>query len=452
LQNSHPQFIEQIRLLYGEASESFFLAMEAAAQTSIRINPFKNAHVFQDAENIEWCELGKHLKERPSFIADPLFHAGTYYVQEASSMFLYWVVRQILPELKKHTSAIKVLDLCAAPGGKSTLLASVLEEQDFLVANEIIKSRMPVLKENMQKWGTLNYACTSLDPKQFQALPHYFDLLVVDAPCSGEGMFRKDLESRNQWSPENVDLCAARQSRILEDVLPSLRSGGYLIYSTCTFNTKEDEDQINRLVEMGYEPVPITIPDTWQIQQCMQHTFKFPFHLTPGEGFYIACLRKPSNDNINHPIPKSKSLPYCNKSISAYLSEWFDKGASLSFIEHNGTYFALHKKHETIWEQLLGSAMVFQVGMPIGELDKNKALMPAHELAMSIFHNKNLPNIELNLTQAKQFLRKDVLQITEAALGWHIVRYNGFALGWVKVLGNRINNYLPASYRVLKAI
>ncbi len=452
MQNSHPTFIEQIRLLYGEASESFFLAMDTVPQTAIRSNPFKPSDQFKDEASVPWSSHGKLLSNRPSFIADPLFHAGTYYVQEASSMFLEWAVNQILPNLRAESNALTVLDLCAAPGGKSTLLASILNENDFLLANEIIKSRVPVLKENLQKWGTMNVAYSSLDPRQFQALPHFFDLIVVDAPCSGEGMFRKDLAARNQWSPENVDLCAARQQRILDDVLPSLKPGGCLIYSTCTFNTKEDEVQIARLVQMGYEPIPLNVPSDWQLQNCEFGSVKFPFHLTPGEGFYLACLKKPAEEVQNRHIPKRKSLPYCTKVLSAYFSEWFLDAKSLSFIEHNGFYYAMHKHHETIWEQFLGSGIVFQVGMPIGELDKNKSLVPSHELAMCIYHQPKLPSIELDLNQAKQYLRKDMLQVPGATIGWNIVRYQGFALGWVKVLGNRINNYLPAAYRVLKSI
>jgi len=452
LQNSHLKFIEQIRLLYPEASESFFAALQQEPQTSIRKNPFKLSNQFETETTLDWCELAYLLKERPSFIADPMFHAGTYYVQEASSMFLHWVLKQVLPLLKKDSQALKVLDLCAAPGGKSTLIASLLHEHDFLLANEIIKSRLPILRENLQKWGTLNFACSSSDPKYFQNLPAYFDLIVVDAPCSGEGMFRKDEDARNMWSLDNVALCAARQQRILEDVLPSLKEGGILIYSTCTFNEMEDEAQIRNLVAKGYEPIFIECPSNWQMQACENNAFKFPFHLTPGEGFYLACLRKPRTEESSTKHLRTKPLAYCNKAQSAVFAHWFQTDVALSFVEHNKVYAAITKAHEIIWEQLLGTGFVHQVGMPIGELDKNKNLVPSHELALSIFLNKELPSIHLDLMQAKQFLRKDNLQIPAAPLGWQLVKFDGFALGWVKVLGNRINNYLPAAYRVLKAI
>jgi 16S rRNA C967 or C1407 C5-methylase (RsmB/RsmF family) len=202
-------FKQEIRRLFGETvSESFFMAIANDPTTSIRLNPFKPSSAFKEETPVEWCNNAKYLQERPSFIIDPLFHAGAYYVQESSSMFLHHALKQLLAQF---TKPIKVLDLCAAPGGKSTLINSLLKKEDLLVSNEIIRSRVDVLDENLMRWGQSNVFISNNDPKDFSALKNYFDVIVVDAPCSGEGLFRKDKKAVDEWSESNVTLCAGRQ-------------------------------------------------------------------------------------------------------------------------------------------------------------------------------------------------------------------------------------------------
>ncbi|MBL7917944.1 MAG: RsmB/NOP family class I SAM-dependent RNA methyltransferase, partial [Bacteroidia bacterium] len=206
---------------------------EGKVPVSIRINPLKNAHVpFSVSGKVKWANEAYYLTERPVFTADPLFHAGCYYVQEASSMFIEFILKQTIDFGKE----IKALDLCGAPGGKSTLINSLLTDESLLVANETVKGRSDILVQNLVKWGRHNFVVTNSEPKAFSEIPNYFDLIVVDAPCSGSGLFRKTPEAIKEWSLEHVESCSLRQQKILSDVLPSLKSGGVLVYSTCSFS------------------------------------------------------------------------------------------------------------------------------------------------------------------------------------------------------------------------
>ena len=240
-----PAFTERMQQLLGNESETFFQALVSESPTSIRLNPEKTVNTdlpFSEllSRQVPWCSNGYYLKERPSFTSDPLLHGGAYYVQEASSMFLQVVLQQITED-----TPLRVLDLCAAPGGKSTLLANNLPKDSLLVSNEVIKSRASILKENIIKWGYDHIVVTNSDPNRFTGMKGAFDMILVDAPCSGEGMFRKDEKAITEWSENNLRLCEERQKRILSDVWDALAPGGYLVYSTCTYNPGENEDILN---------------------------------------------------------------------------------------------------------------------------------------------------------------------------------------------------------------
>ncbi len=258
-------FIKSIEQSPGFDKEAFEKVHESGGQiTSVRINPAKicnkqlaisnelcgltnnqSSIINNAAEKLLWSSNGFYLQQRPSFTLDPLFHAGAYYVQEASSMFLEEALKQTVD----LSQSIKVLDLCAAPGGKSTLIQSVINDTSLLVSNEVIKTRVNVLSENITKWGAANVIVTNNDAKDFQRLPDYFDVIVVDAPCSGSGLFRKDPDAIREWSEQNVQLCSQRQQRILADVLPALKDDGVLIYSTCSYSQEEDEAIADWLIE-----------------------------------------------------------------------------------------------------------------------------------------------------------------------------------------------------------
>src|SRR5690606_35373595 len=240
--------------------EQFQTAIDQPSRTSIRLNPFKSFSSAWPQSPIPWSKDGYFLEERPSFTLDPAIHAGAYYVQEASSMFIEHVLNSLAIPRGVY------LDLSAAPGGKSTLLSSYLGHEGLLVANEVIQSRAQILKENLIKWGLGNAVVTNNDPDHFEPLEGFFDLVLVDAPCSGEGMFRKDPQAREEWSPDNVQLCSARQKRIMDKAGALVKGGGYLLYSTCTFNEQENEDMIRFLTEeFAFEPVKIPLDASWNI-------------------------------------------------------------------------------------------------------------------------------------------------------------------------------------------
>jgi len=234
------KFQNRIKIQFGNDSEQFLTSLENSPVISVRKNPKKITDLWIDNEKVPWCNEGYYLSQKPIFTLDPLFHAGCYYPQEASSMVVDWILRQIISIPDNPI----VLDLCAAPGGKSTLLASWMDGKGLLVANEIIRNRSLILLENMVKWGYPNCVVTQNSPSDFSPLRHFFDIILVDAPCSGEGMFRKEKKAAEEWSESNAAMCAVRQRKILDEIWGSLKPGGILIYSTCTFNPSKNEENI----------------------------------------------------------------------------------------------------------------------------------------------------------------------------------------------------------------
>ena len=286
-------FITRTRALLGNEFDSFEAALQADVPVSIRINEKKGTPAPSmsgaPCERVAWCDTGYYLPERLSFTFDPLFHAGAYYVQEASSMFLEQAIRSHVK------TPVRCLDLCAAPGGKSTHLAAYLPEGSLLVSNEVIRSRSHILAENIAKWGNPDCIVTNNDPEEIGRLTHFFDVIVADVPCSGEGMFRKDTDSTGEWSVANVALCAGRSRRIIHDIWNALKPGGLLIYSTCTYNTEEDEENIHHITEeLGAEALPIPVKAEWQTTGPLKYghpVYRFFPHKTRGEGFFLAALR-----------------------------------------------------------------------------------------------------------------------------------------------------------------
>ncbi|HEX6847692.1 MAG TPA: RsmB/NOP family class I SAM-dependent RNA methyltransferase, partial [Chitinophagaceae bacterium] len=290
-------FIDSLRGTNGFNEDAFVKIHESEDRvTSIRINPFKESEIRNLRSKIPWARSGYYLESRPSFTFDPLFHAGCYYVQEASSMFLEQVIKQTVD----LSQPIRILDLCAAPGGKSTHLLSLISKDSLLVSNETIRSRAIILNDNIVKWGCNNVIVTNNDPKDFQKVPNYFDVIVVDAPCSGSGLFRRDPEAIEEWSEQNVTLCSQRQQRILADVLPALKDGGVLIYSTCSYSKEEDEQIVDWLTkELIINNEELIIDPHWNIVQS-DGGYRFWPDKVKGEGFFIACFRK--NDGSDEEI------------------------------------------------------------------------------------------------------------------------------------------------------
>jgi 16S rRNA C967 or C1407 C5-methylase (RsmB/RsmF family) len=281
-------FQVQMQQLLGDEWDDFAAALQQPAPISIRYNPYKNTASPAALEKVSWSPNAYYLPERPVFTLDPAFHAGAYYVQEASSMFVGEVIRQLFPIQKPA----KVLDLCAAPGGKTTDLLSCLPAQSLLVCNEVIRSRFQILKQNVIKWGQSNVILSNHDSKDFARLNGFFDVILVDAPCSGEGLFRKDPGASSEWSPNNVQLCTGRQKRILAKAADLLAPGGVLIFSTCTYNRKENEGNASWMMNtFGLEPISLDIPEAWNIVY-RDIGYQFYPHRIKGEGFYIAVMTK----------------------------------------------------------------------------------------------------------------------------------------------------------------
>lgn len=290
--NLPSEFIERTRQLMGEAEcNALCRALQADEPVSIRTNTGKNAPAPPQVHPVPWTDNGFYLNRRPAFTFDPLFHAGFYYVQEAASMFIAQAVRRYV------NRPVVMLDLCAAPGGKSTLVRNCLPQGSLLVANEVMRARSQVLAENLIKWGNPEVIVTNNDPADFSRLEERFDVILTDVPCSGEGMFRKDDRAISEWSSEGVELCWKRQRRIVADIWPCLKQGGILIYSTCTFNREENEDNVAWIAStLGAEVLPVDTETEWGITGNLTGedfpVYRFLPHHTSGEGLFVAVLRK----------------------------------------------------------------------------------------------------------------------------------------------------------------
>ncbi len=422
--------------------------------TAIRVNPNKNPDqiLFEHTSPVPWCPHGQYLNARPSFTLDPNFHAGAYYVQDASSMFLWEALTQVVGD----SDGLKVLDLCAAPGGKSTLLSSYFEN-GLVVSNEVIKQRAAVLVENTSKWGAHNMVVTNNDPSHFQSLPQFFDVMVVDAPCSGSGLFRKDPAAMDGWSTDLVALCAQRQQRILADALPVLALGGTLIYATCSYDPQEDEHIADWLVnEMGLTPQAIDINNYEGIVETASPISKAPgYRFYPdqikGEGFFIAAFKKEKEVGTAVSSFKSKDavLEKLTKKTQEQLAAVLPANVTIATFLQSGIIKAIPAVFESSILQLASQLYIKKAGVSIGEL-KGKDFIPAHEYALSYLPVQTFNRVDLDKEQALSYLRRAEFNC-RGEKGWNLMRYNGLGLGWAKILPNRTNNYYPQEWRILKA-
>ena len=439
-------FEQRMRNVLGEEWEDFSTVHNQNSSVSIRVNPLKLfTHSYRD--QIPWTATGYYLDERPVFTLDPLLHAGGYYVQEASSMFLEQAVLQTID----LNAALNVLDLCAAPGGKSTHLLSLLSNNSLVVSNEVIRSRAPILSENIQKWGNLNSVVTNNDPKDFQRLGAFFDVIVVDAPCSGEGLFRKDASAMQEWSPDNVVLCANRQKRILKDIMPVLKRGGILIYSTCTYSENENEEVLKWLNEVeDVEFIRLTLDQRWGVTEILKdnvYGYRLFPHRVKGEGFFISVMKKRSGEESR--LKSKKSFVPPGKKTKDQIQDWLKHPEQSLFILRNDELVqALPVNKVTEIELLASNLHLISSGVSIAVQKQNK-LIPEHALALSIDLNaENFSRIEVELTEALQFLRREPITLEKYKKGFALVSFRSLALGWVNVLDNRINNLYPANWRI----
>jgi 16S rRNA C967 or C1407 C5-methylase (RsmB/RsmF family)/NOL1/NOP2/fmu family ribosome biogenesis protein len=460
------EFMASLRGIEGFDAAAFEQMHAGGTQpVSIRLNPMKPAPadrmVQMDQQGdvpalakrkVPWSSLGYYLEERPSFTFDPLFHAGVYYVQEASGMFLEQVLRQTV-DLSRP---LKVLDLCAAPGGKSTLIQSLISGDSLLVSNEVIRSRAAILEENIVKWGVANVVITHNDPRDFQRMENYFDVLVVDAPCSGSGLFRREPEAIEEWSMDNVHLCSQRQQRILADCWVALKRGGVLIYCTCSYSKEEDEDILDWLMEQRQaSSCKLQIREDWQIVETVSKRGGYGYRFYPdkleGEGFFIAAVTKNDGGEFAHPRSSSRKslIGKLTRKEEQLVKIWTREELPLQFIQHDEHINALPEHLGVELPFLQACCYLKKAGVMAGKL-AGEDFIPEHELALSTLIAPGLPAVELSKEQAIQYLRKEAVVVDSGQRGWSLTRYQGYNLGWMKILPNRVNNYYPAAWRILK--
>ena len=456
--------------------------------TSIRTNPFKplkdGENLFRQTDNavspsyiavsptlrpVPWCSSGSYLSERPSFAHDPLWHAGAYYVQEAASMFIaqaYKIIESTFSTGKAMESPLKMLDLCAAPGGKSTLWRSLLPDEALLVANEPIRQRAQILAENLTKWGHPHTFVTQAFPDAFTSLEDTFDIIATDVPCSGEGMFRKDEQAREEWSPAAVISCADRQRDILTSVWPALKEGGFCVYSTCTFNREENEDLVAWACDtLGAELVEIPTDPAWNIAGDTTGrnlpVYHFFPHRTEGEGLFLALLRKKKGEMFNDRRKLQILLDAregngrkrgAKSSVkpNATLLSWLHNAEDFTFqCSEAGVWTAVPTAFVGIREQLAQVVPLLIGGIEIAE-EKGKKLIPQHALAMSIAASSSaFPRVEIARDSALAYLHREAITLpAEAPRGYVLLTYRGLPLGFANNLGNRANNLYPNEWRL----
>ena len=406
------EFIDYTSALLGQPRwQHFVQAFQAPAATSIRFNPFKwpDGEVSLQVEPVPWCRQGYWLKQRPNFTLDPLFHAGVYYVQEAGSLFLDQVLRQYV------TEPVLALDLCAAPGGKSTLMRAALPPGSMLVSNEPDRRRANILLENMLKQGHPDVLVTHNYAQDFAKTDWTFDVILTDVPCSGEGLFRRDESAIKEWSPSAVHFCQKRQRQILQDIWPCLRPGGLLIYSTCTFNTHENEENVRFIMEeLGAEILPVSVEPNWQITGSLLNDWDKPVYrfipgITRSEGLFMAVLRK-------------KGIPTAHKMLPSAARR------------HAQARCLIH---------------LLSDGIPLFE-QKGKEQIPSAAQALSItLTHDAYPRVELSLEQARRYLHRETLVLPQdTPKGFILVTYKNQPLGFMKNLGERANNLYPKNWAI----
>ena len=430
-------FIAQMQPIIGDDWQQFEAALSLDPMVSIRMND--KCSLTQSLKPVPWCPQGFYLEKRPNFTLDPLFHAGAYYVQEASSMFIHQALEHYV-----STDAV-VLDLCAAPGGKSTLISQFLKDNGLLVCNEFIRSRSQILAETVQKWGNPNVIVTNNAPRDFESLAGLFDAVLVDAPCSGEGMFRKDEVAISEWSLSNVKQCVSRQQDILKSAWECLKEDGILMYSTCTYNTQENEENVQWLCDtFGAEKLTLKLDATWGITETEQGYHFYP-HKTAGEGFFLAILRKTTA--VEHPLKLKPKQSIKDKKLSA-CEAYIRDNKQFELIEYKRLIYAFKKEYLAILQAVLDKENVIHFGTALAE-QKGNDFIPQTGLALSKWLNREAFNsVEVNWNQAIAFLRTEALYLPDSPKGFLLICYQNRPLGWVKNIGSRSNNLYPEHWRI----
>lgn len=405
-------FVIMMEKALGSEASDFFAAMDEPPSVSVRLNSRKPTDAFDGCKPVAWCRQGRYLPERPVFTLDPLLHCGAYYVQDASSMILHYITSVIVGTLSHETGVdplpLSVADFCAAPGGKATAILDALPDGSRMVANEFVAKRAGALRENLTKWGVPGVTVTNHAVSYFAQNGDLFDFVNVDAPCSGEGMMRKDNDALAQWSEELVAKCASLQREILTDAARTVRPGGFLVYSTCTFNTIENEQNAKFIQEeLGMVPFDPKFPADWGIPGGIGTDLpvaRFMPHKTKGEGLFLSVFRRPGVFSPSVMTKKTSLQPVAR----------LIKGKN-------------------------------QRKTPI------ETPPPSIEDILSVDYDRNkYPLAELTLEEARSYLRRESVTLDESIpKGYAVVTYKGIPLGPVKNIGQRANNLYPKNWRIL---
>lgn len=429
--------------------------------TSIRYNSHKiSGNGVHDSERnanfstkVLWAENGYYLSARPSFVLDPLWHAGAYYVQDASSMSLGFVLKSAYD----LGQPLRILDLCAAPGGKSTLLADIMSPDSLLVSNEVIASRKHIVVENLIKWGNPNIIITQNDARDFGELTGFFDVIIVDAPCSGSGLFRKDPQAISEWSTEQVALCSKRQKRIVSDVMPALKDNGLLVYSTCSYSAEENEQIGDYLLEkFPLKSMAVPFKKEWNIVETQSlergaKGYRFYPDKLEGEGFYISCFKKNESSPVS---PEKKALgklpfPLLKKNQRNIGAPWVRHAERYEFFLLKDQIMSLSSIILSDWQFICQKLHVVYAGVLCGKMIRDN-LIPRHELAVNDICSGDVDCTEVDIENAIRYLRKEDMVLQRLPRGWSLINYQGCHLGWIKGISGRVNNYYPVNWRIKK--
>ena len=446
-------FTERMRKQLGaEEAECLFKALDSVSPVAIRLNPAKSGEegVWSNGEEIAWSKNGRKLQERPSFTLDTAFHAGAYYVQEAASQFIDYIISH------EDLQGKRVLDMCSAPGGKTTIYSTAVGEDGLVVANEYVRSRANILADNVRKWGMGNVLVTNNAPEHIAQFEGWFDVVAVDAPCSGEGMFRKEEVAREDWSEEAVKMCAARQLSIVREAWQSLKEGGLFIYSTCTFNEDEDEGLLQTFIEEvgdAFESSQrVEIDEKWGIV-CGEvgafQTFRFFPHKTDSEGLFVAVARKAEPTTQRTPKARKKVMQEVDKASRKELSRWLQEPDNYVFAMVADTIYAYRAEQFKAVQALSEGLTAIYSGVAMGQVFKGQ-LKPDWALSHYVgFERQAVAVEEADEARALDYLRKKDIAVGDMQEGINLVTHKGRALGFAKRVGARCNNLYPNSLKIM---
>lgn len=449
--NLPEEFVKEIESYDAECLSGLTEALSSSEpEISVRVNAAKGAAVPQGVDKVEWNNRGFYLDSRPKFTFDPALHQGLYYVQDASSMVVSYAIRQILKSLDGNP--ISYLDACAAPGGKTTAAISALPVGSTIVANEYDYRRAGTLAENLAKWGAPSVIVSHGDTARFADLRNCFDIIAADVPCSGEGMMRKDEEAVAQWTQALVAECVERQREIVTNLWPALRPGGWMIYSTCTFNRHENEEMVDFICnELGGETVDIGLTGLGGIAPAIaspHHCYRFVPCRVRGEGLFMAVIRKNGDQPAAMPKSSKKTVTALGKAPAeaTKLSAWLEGEFEMAML---GEQIIALPKHNSKWMRTVASWLdIVNIGVTTATV-KGRDLIPTQELALSTALDRNTFNcIEVDYSTAIAYLRHESICV-DAPRGFVLLTYLGTPLGFVKNLGNRANNLYPSAWRIL---